>query len=77
VDAEDHPGKGGARAFGSYLRAGFLGHRSFSADDLASYRGPKPQHETQASRKELDEAAGWIRQRSHQLHDECRKERLP
>jgi len=62
---------------GTSVRACFLGHRTFSADDLASYRGPKPQHETQASRTELDEAAAWIRQRSHQLHAECRKERLP
>jgi predicted kinase len=59
------------------VRACFLGHRTFSADDLASYRGPKPQHEAQASRTDLDEAAAWIRQRSHQLHDECRKEGLP
>ncbi len=26
---------------------------------------------------DLDEAAAWVRQRSLQLHDECRKERLP
>lgn len=50
----------------------FLGHRTFSADDLASYRGPKPQHEAQASLAELTEAAAWIRQRSDQPRDECR-----
>src|SRR6266496_4562228 len=52
------------------IRACFLGHRGFSADDLASYRGPKPQHEAEASRAELEEAAAWIRRRSDQLRDE-------
>ena len=48
----------------------FLGNRSLSTDDLASYRGPKPQHRA-ASREELGEAATWIRQRSEQLYEEC------
>jgi hypothetical protein len=58
------------------VRACFLGHRSFSTDDLAGYRGPKPQHRG-ASRAELAEAANWIRQRSVSLHDECRQLGLP
>jgi hypothetical protein len=32
---------------------------------------PETQHEAQASPAELDQAAGWIRQRSHHLRDEC------
>jgi hypothetical protein len=48
----------------------FLGHGSFSIEDLASYRGPKPQHHG-ASRAELGEAAAWIRRRSRQLRAEC------
>ncbi len=52
------------------VRACFLGNSSFSIADLAGYRGPKPQHHG-ASRAELREAAGWIRQRSRQLRDEC------
>jgi hypothetical protein len=56
---------------GTRVRACFLGHTTFSADDLASYRGPKPQHEGEASRAELTEAAAWIRHRSHRLRDEC------
>lgn len=58
------------------VRVCFLGHRSFSTDDLASYRGPKPQHHG-ASRKELDEAASWIRRRSVELAQECRDAGLP
>jgi Transposase DDE domain len=61
---------------GTTVRSCFLGHRTFSADDLASYRGPKPQHERQASRAELNEAAAWIRRRSQQLRDECDQEGL-
>lgn len=75
--APTYPARLKAALPGTTVRACFLGHRTFSADDLAGYRGPKPQHETQASRKELDEAAAWIRQQSHQLHDECRKRELP
>jgi hypothetical protein len=52
------------------VRGCFLGHDSFSIEDLASYRGPKPQHRG-ASRAELREAAAWIRRRSRQLRDEC------
>lgn len=43
------------------VRGCFLGHGSFSVEDLIGYRGPKPQHHG-ASRAELGEAAGWIRQ---------------
>jgi hypothetical protein len=49
----------------------FLGHSTFTADDLAAYRGPKPQGEQTVSLAELNEAATWIRQRSHQLRHEC------
>jgi predicted kinase len=59
------------------VRACFLGHGTFTADDLASYRGPKPQHETESSPAELAQAAAWIRQRSNQLRDECRERGLP
>ena len=52
------------------IRMCFLGNRSFSTDDLAGYRGPKPQHRG-ASREELSEAATWIRQRSEHLYEEC------
>jgi predicted kinase len=62
---------------GTTVRACFLGHSTFSTDDLASYCGPKPQHEGDASRAELTEAAAWIRHRSHQLREECREEGLP
>jgi hypothetical protein len=37
-----------------------LGDGSFSVEDLAGYRGPKPQHRG-ATRAELGEAAAWIR----------------
>jgi hypothetical protein len=59
------------------VRDGFLGNSTFSADDLASYRGPKPQHEGEATRAQLTEAAAWIRHRSHQLRKQCREEALP
>ena len=52
------------------IRVCFLGNRSFSTDDLAGYRGPKPQHRG-ASREELSEAATWIRQHSEHLYEEC------
>ena len=58
------------------IRACFLGHGSFSIEDLAGYRGPKPQHHG-ASREELGEAADWIRQRSSQLRGECHDARVP
>jgi hypothetical protein len=56
---------------GIEVRACFLGHRSFTAEDLAGYRGPKPQHEMEAPSSELVEAAAWIRRRSDQLRAEC------
>lgn len=59
---------------GIRVRACFLGHRTFSAGDLACYRGPKPQHERELPAAELDAAAAWIRQRSRQLHQECQAE---
>ena len=52
------------------VRGCFLGHGSFSIEDLVGYRGPKPQHRG-ASRGELGEAAAWIRRRSWQLRKEC------
>jgi hypothetical protein len=58
------------------VRVCFVGHRSFSTDDLAGYRGPKPQHHG-ASRQELDEAASWIRRRSVELAEECGVAGLP
>jgi predicted kinase len=75
--APSYPARLRAALEGIRVRACFLGDRTLSADDLASYRGPKPQHEAEASRAELNEAAAWIRQRSHQLHDECREQGLP
>jgi len=38
------------------VRGCFLGHGSFSIEDLSGYRGPKPQHRD-ASRADLREAA--------------------
>jgi predicted kinase len=58
------------------VRACFVGHRAFTADDLAHYRGPKPQHDG-ATRSQLDEAAGWIRGRSVSLESECRHAGVP
>jgi hypothetical protein len=58
------------------VRGCFLGHGSFSIEDLAGYRGPKPQHRG-AARAELGEAAAWIRRRSRQLRDECRSAGVP
>jgi len=53
-----------------------LGLGSFSGEDLAGYRGPKPQHRG-ASPAELREAAAWIRRRSKQLRDECGEAGVP
>ncbi len=39
-----YPGRLRAALEGTEVRACFLGHGSFSIDDLAGYRGPKPQH---------------------------------
>jgi predicted kinase len=72
-----YPRRLAAALEGTRVRACFLGHGAFSADDLASYRGPKPQHEAEASRAELTETAAWIRKRSHQLREQCREEGLP
>ena len=69
-----YPARLQAGLAGTTVRSCFLGHGRFSADDLAAYRGPKPQHEREASRAELDEAAAWIRRRSRQLRDECDQE---
>jgi hypothetical protein len=52
------------------VRGCFLGHGWFSVEDLAGYRGPKPQHRG-AAPAELGEAAAWIRRRSRQLRGEC------
>jgi hypothetical protein len=59
------------------IRACFLGHGSFSAADLAGYRGPKPQAESDLSSGELHEAASWIRHRSRQLRQQCDSLRVP
>jgi hypothetical protein len=59
------------------IRACFLGHGSFSAGDLAGYRGPKPQSESGLSPGQLREAVSWIRQRSRQLAQECADLRVP
>jgi len=75
--ATTYPARLGAAIRGIGVRSCFLGHCTFSAGDLASYCGPKPQHEAQASSTELDEAAAWIRQRSRRLREECRQKRLP
>jgi len=58
------------------VRGCFLGHGSFSVEDLAGYRGPKPQHHG-AAREELREAAAWIRRRSRQLREECADAGVP
>jgi len=52
------------------VRGCFVGHGSFLVEDLAGYRGPKPQHRG-AGRAGLGEAAAWIRRRSRQLREEC------
>jgi hypothetical protein len=62
---------------GITIRACFLGNCTFSAELLAAYRGPKPQHEHDMSSEELNESAAWIRQRSQQLRAECRDAGLP
>jgi len=72
-----YPARLQAALAGVTVRACFLGHGTFSAADLVSYRGPKPQHEREASTAELNEAAAWIRRRSHQLRHECQAEGLP
>jgi hypothetical protein len=66
-----HPVRLQATLAGTTVRACFLGHQTFSAGDLASYRGPKPQQERQLSAAELGEAAAWIRRHSRQLAHQC------
>src|SRR6266511_3410107 len=61
---------------GITIRSCFLGSVGFSADDLASYRGPKPQHEG-APHAELDATAAWIRQESDRYRRECTRLGLP
>jgi hypothetical protein len=61
---------------GTTIRACFLGNARFSGDDLACYRGPKPQHEG-ASRVELDATAAWIRQESDRYRLACARLLLP
>jgi hypothetical protein len=39
-----HPARLQAALEATEVRACFLGHACFSTDDLAGYRGPKPQH---------------------------------
>ena len=59
------------------IRACFLGHGSFSAEDLAGYRGPKPQSEGDLSPEARRESASWIRHRSRQLRQQCADLRVP
>jgi hypothetical protein len=66
-----------AALHGVEVRACFLGHGTFSAIDLASYCGPKPQGETEASLAELTAAAAWIRRWSDQLRRDCGEAGLP
>ncbi len=46
--APSYPARLQAALPGTTVRACFLGHPAFSADALFSYRGPKPQHETES-----------------------------
>jgi hypothetical protein len=59
------------------IRACFLGHGSFAAEDLAGYRGPKPQSEGDLSSEARRESASWIRQRSRRLRQQCADRRVP
>ena len=58
------------------IRACFLGNVGFSGGDLASYRGPKPQHQ-EASLTELDTTAAWIRREGNHYRRECARLGLP
>ena len=69
--APSYPMRLQAALGGTEIRACFLGHGSFSAEDLAGYRGPKPQSEGDLSPGELRESACWIRDRSRQLRQQC------
>jgi hypothetical protein len=58
------------------IRACFLGNVGFSGNDLACYRGPKPQHEG-TSRAARDATAAWIRRESNYYRRECARLGLP
>jgi hypothetical protein len=75
--APSYPMRLRAALRGTEIRACFLGHGSFSAEDLAGYRGPKPQSESGLSPGELRESASWIRHRSRQLRQQCDALRVP
>jgi len=75
--APSYPVRLRAALGGTEIRACFLGHGSFSAEDLAGYRGPKPQAEGDLSPGELRESASWIRRRSRQLRQQCEVLRVP
>ena len=75
--APSYPMRLRAALGGTDIRACFLGHGLFSAEDLAGYRGPKPQSESDLSPGELREAARWIRHRSKQLRQQCAALRVP
>ena len=75
--APSYPARLQAALGGTEIRACFLGHGSFSAADLAGYRGPKPQDESGLSSGALREAASWIRRRSRQLRQQCDELRVP
>ena len=53
-----------------------LGNVRMRGDDLAGYRGPKPQYEG-ASRADVDIEAAWIRQQSGQYRVDCTRLSLP
>jgi hypothetical protein len=71
-----YPARLRAALEGTAVRACFLGHGSFSIEDLVAYRGPKPQHHG-APREELHGAADWIRRRSRELRQECADAGVP
>jgi hypothetical protein len=75
--APSYPARLRAVLAGSEVRACFLGHGSFSTEDLADYRGPKPQFEGDLSPGELRESASWIRYRSRELAQQCTALRVP
>jgi len=75
--APSYPARLRAALRGTKVRACFLGHGSLSAEDLAGYRGPKPQSESELSPEELRESASWIRHRSRQLREQCANLRVP
>ena len=75
--APSYPRRLRAALGGTEIRACFLGHGSFSSEDLAGYRGPKPQAERELSPAELRDQASWIRHRSRQLRQQCGALRVP